>query len=156
LKYADAKIIADDVVAQLAPYCERIEIAGSVRRKCEEVGDIEIVCIRRGKDLIKFADIVDSWGKIRGEVIGKYCARTYRHIQIDLFMCDAKNWGYIFAIRTGSAFFSHNVLAKAWVAHGYRGIEGSLCNGGKPVEVREEKELFAMIGVPWVEPEKRF
>ena len=41
MKLAKAKAIADKYVALLAPFCDRIEIAGSIRREKEEVGDIE-------------------------------------------------------------------------------------------------------------------
>jgi hypothetical protein len=40
-----ATALAAKLVAQLAPYCERIEIAGSVRRQKDIVGDIELVVI---------------------------------------------------------------------------------------------------------------
>ncbi len=37
--------IAEKTKELLAPYCERIEIAGSIRRKKPEVKDIELVAI---------------------------------------------------------------------------------------------------------------
>src|SRR5512145_1569634 len=40
-----ATTLAAKVVAQLAPYCERVEVAGSVRRRKDVVGDIELVAI---------------------------------------------------------------------------------------------------------------
>ena len=43
MEYNKALEIAEKTKAQLAPYCERIEIAGSIRRKKPDVGDIEIV-----------------------------------------------------------------------------------------------------------------
>jgi len=36
--------IANALVEQLKPFCDKIEICGSIRRKKEMVGDIEIVC----------------------------------------------------------------------------------------------------------------
>lgn len=45
MKYEDAILIAERVKAELEPHCERIEIAGSIRRKKPEVKDIEIVAI---------------------------------------------------------------------------------------------------------------
>ena len=50
---AKARGFAQIIAARLAPYCERIEIAGSIRRKRETVGDIELVAIsRRGTNLL--------------------------------------------------------------------------------------------------------
>jgi DNA polymerase/3'-5' exonuclease PolX len=42
-----ARSIAETLVAQMRPYCRRISVAGSIRRGCPEVGDIEIVAIPR-------------------------------------------------------------------------------------------------------------
>jgi DNA polymerase/3'-5' exonuclease PolX len=43
---ARARIIAGEIVDLLTPVCERIEVAGSVRREKATVGDnIEIVCV---------------------------------------------------------------------------------------------------------------
>ena len=50
--------IAVAVLSQLAPYCERAEIAGSVRRRKSECNDIEIVIIPRSKDLQALADTI--------------------------------------------------------------------------------------------------
>jgi DNA polymerase/3'-5' exonuclease PolX len=43
----DAKAIADNLVKLMQPHCERIEIAGSIRRGLQIVKDIEIVAIPR-------------------------------------------------------------------------------------------------------------
>jgi hypothetical protein len=45
LSYALARKLADNLIAHLAPSCERIEAAGSLRRYKPTVGDIELVCI---------------------------------------------------------------------------------------------------------------
>ena len=37
--------IAEDLASLLRPVCERVEIAGSIRRGCPTIGDIEIVVI---------------------------------------------------------------------------------------------------------------
>lgn len=41
----EAQTIADALVGEMAPFCHRIEIAGSIRRKVSQVKDIEIVAI---------------------------------------------------------------------------------------------------------------
>ena len=40
-----ARAIASEVVKRLSPYCQRIEVAGSVRRKKAQVNDIDLVLI---------------------------------------------------------------------------------------------------------------
>ncbi|MBN1964885.1 MAG: hypothetical protein JW910_09570, partial [Anaerolineae bacterium] len=47
LDLTTARTLADRLVAALAPACERIEVAGSIRRKRSTVGDIELVVIPR-------------------------------------------------------------------------------------------------------------
>jgi len=160
MKLADALLIANRILAELEPHCERIAIAGSVRRRKAEVGDIEIVAIPKPYDTGLFesgiAPLVNRWPKLRGSLPCKYTQRRLPEgIALDLFFAVPENWGLILAIRTGSAEFSHRVLACGWVARGFHSSGGKLIKGLHTFEVREESELFNLIGVPWVEPEKR-
>ncbi|MFH1603604.1 MAG: hypothetical protein ABIH03_06830 [Pseudomonadota bacterium] len=160
MKLEQATAIAERVKAQLAPYCDRIEIAGSVRRRKPEVGDIEIVAIPKPYEVGLFASgiatVVDKWPKVRGELPCKYTQRTLPDgIALDLFFATPENFGLIYAIRTGSADYSHEVLARGWVRNGYTSVDGMLTRDGVAVPVREEEILFKLAGVLWVEPEKR-
>lgn len=49
---AQARAVADLLVSYLAPACERIEIAGSIRREVPEVKDIELVAIPRWEEIV--------------------------------------------------------------------------------------------------------
>jgi DNA polymerase/3'-5' exonuclease PolX len=116
MKLREAEAIAERVRAELAPHFERIEIAGSIRRRKADVGDIEIVAIPKPYEVGLFAcgiaPIVDKWPKVRGELPCKYTRRMLPEgIALDLFFATRENWGLIFAIRTGSADYSHLVLA---------------------------------------------
>jgi len=162
--YAEAKKIAEGVVSQLKPFCSRCEIAGSVRRMAPTIGDIEIVA-----QLLPFTDsliyergiakVVNRWPKIRGGMnFGKtkYTQRILPEgIKLDLFFCTPENWGNIYAIRVGSANFSHKVLARGWSRQGFKSIDGFLWKNGKKYECREERDVFKLAGVPWVPPNKR-
>lgn len=152
--------IAEKTKELLAPYCERIEIAGSIRRKKPEVKDIELVAIPKPYDVGLFengiANVVNQWKKVKGELPCKYTQRLLPDgITLDLFFANQENWGLIYALRTGSAEYSHKVLATGWVKLGYNSEGGHLCIDGKQIDTREEKDLFELIGVPYIEPKLR-
>ena len=179
MRLSEADAVAAVVVAQLEPHCERIKIAGSIRRRRPEVGDIEVVAIARPYDVGLFesglAKVVNRWPKVKGE-LGPNCRYTQRlvplvpplhellgpslgkvgDVKLDLFFASPDNWGLIFAIRTGSADFSHKVLARGWRRMGYTSKGGMLHSPlfDSPA-IREEEDLFRLIQMPWVPPEKR-
>ena len=151
MRLSEVKAIAEKYQNFLKPYCSRIEIAGSIRREKPEVKDIEIVVIP--KDLTGFSNEVNKLEKVKGEPTGKYTQRILPEgIKLDLFIANEKNWGLIFAIRTGSANFSHKILACGWVKKGYHSVNGILIKDGKEIEVREERDLFNLIGISYVGP----
>lgn len=155
MKIEEAQKIANKYIDLLKPYCQRIEIAGSIRREKPEVKDIEIVCIP--KNLIGFSKEVNKLEKVKGEPTGKYTQRILPEgIKLDLFMANEENWGLIFAIRTGSAEFSHKVLACGWVKKGCHSKDGILTDGqGRIIILKEEEHLFDFIGIHFVEPKLR-
>lgn len=160
MKYEHAILIAERVKAELEPHCERIEIAGSIRRKKPEVKDIEIVAIPKPYETGLFASgiatVVNQWAKVKGELPCKYTQRVLPEgIKLDLFFAEPENWGLILAIRTGSAEFSHQVLAVRWVQLGYKSVDGHLTANGRRVPIREEADLFSRLRMDWIEPEKR-
>ena len=74
---------------------------------------------------------------------------------LDLYMVHAENWGLQYAIRTGSAAFSKDVLARRWSEMGYESKGGILHRRGLAFPVREEGELFELLNLPFVEPHQR-
>ena len=53
MKLIEARARAQALVEQIAPHCERVQIAGSIRRRTPEVKDIEIVLIPRWEDRVR-------------------------------------------------------------------------------------------------------
>lgn len=156
--HSEIKKIADEVVELLSPHCERIEIAGSVRRKSEDSKDIEIVAIPKPYDIGLFTSgialVLNNWKIIRGRLPCKYTQRVFKDIKIDIFFADEMNFGYLFAIRTGPAEFSH-LLAKKWIGAGYKGEGGYLYSRGNRIPVAEEYDLFGLIGMDYIHPQER-
>ena len=151
--------IAERTMADLAPHCDRIAIAGSIRRKKAVVGDIELVAIPKPFEIGLFengiAAIVNRWKKVKGELPCKYTQRILPEgIKLDLFFATPDNWGYIYAMRTGSRNFS-GALAQRWKSLGYKGKDGMLHYKNKPIPVPTEADLFKRLNMAFVEPENR-
>ena len=141
MKHEQAYQIAVDVVRAIESHCDRCEIAGSLRRNCEEVGDIEIVCSPKVlvlKDLFgwdegvvrepMFEKTINGLGKVvKGNADGKMMQiELPEGIMIDLFIPDYSDYYRQYAIRTGSAEFCKTVLAPSWVKKGWVGTKEGL------------------------------
>lgn len=151
---------AEKLIEVLRPFSRRIEIAGSVRRRRPAVKDIELVMIPDPDKMFDLRYLIKAdplWRNNKGRIGGKYIqfARTPFSDQLDLFFARPDNWGFVYAVRTGSADFSHKTLGARWVQLGYHGIEGMLYRNGQAVPVREEEDLFRMLQITWVRPEAR-
>lgn len=160
---AEARAIADDVLAQLRPHCSRPpQVAGSIRRGISTIGDVEVVCLPlpfESTPLFRsgFALVVDQWEKVKGELPCRYTQRRLPSgMTLDLFMPDPMGFGLQLAIRTGSAAWCKTVLAPAWVRAGFHSKEGILRRAdGSAVPTPDERILFDVIGLKWVAPEDR-
>ncbi len=154
MNLATARTYAAEALQSLAPFCERAEIAGSIRRLKPEVKDIEIVCVPRSRDLGRFVEVVRRWPKIKGEPTGKYTQRLLPcGMKLDLFMCSHETWPVNFVIRTGSAEFSHALAVHAQ-KRGYRFRDARLetTGGIAQAHIREEGEVFTVLGLRWMPP----
>lgn len=134
---AEAERLAAQVVGLLTPSCERIEIAGSIRRRKPEVGDIEIVCVPKlvesrvfdlfgsrveGAPLDRLEEtatslLVAGTFRHRLDVNGRpafgsrYKRLLYQGVGLDLFsVLPPAQWGVLYTIRTGPAEFSHRLV----------------------------------------------
>ena len=163
MKHAQAIILAEDALNALKPYCDRICIAGSIRRMKPEVKDVELVASPRlvpgglfGDELEVdpgFCDVVNQWTRVKGFPTGKHTQRVLPGgLKLDLFTADAENWGLQLAIRTGSAGFSEHVLGRRWVQLGYHSKHARLTRNGVVTPIREEVDLWAVLKLPWMEP----
>jgi DNA polymerase/3'-5' exonuclease PolX len=132
-----ARPIAEELVAVMAPFCERVAIAGSIRREKADIGDIEIVAVPviryRHADL--FGDVLTEIDTLHEEVAvwrengfvwdrldkngrsafgAKFKRLVYRcalgEMPLDLFSTTRDQFGAIFAIRTGCAQFSKRLV----------------------------------------------
>jgi len=144
--------VATRLYRALEPVCDRILIAGSLRRQKPDVGDIEIVAVPK---LQLFADMFgdlqqeptpsmleatikalldgplawDTKVKRNGPSYKRFTVPELDGMPFELFLCDEAEYGYQCMIRTGSAEFTKAMMTE-------RRFEGGLkpshldCRGG--------------------------
>ncbi len=172
LDHLAALPIAEAWKTLLCAACDRIEIAGSIRREKDNVGDIEIVCIPRyQQDMLQrpllnavtaldhLLDNFESEGILRKDMGGHRYKRyiiTEHELQLDLFCTTPAQWGVIFAIRTGPVEFSKKLVTPHWqggfLESGYSVREGRVWHGGLMLETPEEKDVFEYTKCDWIDP----
>lgn len=173
LPLIDGMIIARRLRALLAPACERIEIAGSLRRLKPEVGDIELVCIpRRAPNLLGEPGESILSGLLvsllregvllpahkNGEKYKQFYWGELPALQIDLFITTPEEWGLRFTLSTGPKEFNQRLVLsrqRGGLLPSCYEIRGNrVWFKNTPLPTSEERDLFALIG-GWVPPEER-
>lgn len=170
MKLARAIVIALKIQEQLAPLCERIEIAGSIRRARLEVGDIDLVILPQPGQL----NAIKARCAQRCEVIRdgeQNCIYRLKlsddaSVQLDIFFARPAisdllntapgNFGTLLLCRTGST--EHNIFL---VEHAkrqdlrwnpYRGV---IDGQGNVLASETEEQIFTALNLPWIKPEDR-
>ena len=170
-----AQEIARRYLDLLAPVCERIEIAGSIRRKKPLVGDIEIVAIPRtvvsndlfGNPGMSHSLLDDAVVELipRGARLLKN-GRRYKQIalpegvNLDLFVVlPPAQWGVIFALRTGPGDFSRWIVTPrkrgGALPSNCRVKDGAVWCNGEVFPTPEEKDFLQLLGLSGLAPENR-
>jgi len=175
---AELKPIADELVVRLKPSCERIEIAGSIRRERPLVGDIELVAIPRFEERDRPAqgtlfgperpsrkerasllwDAVDALGVTctkRGPVYRQF---QWRGVRVDVYTCERGNWGWILFHRTGPGYLRAKI-GSMFVDRGYAAVDGWIWDARglsiDRVPTPEEADVFRLLGIPELPPDRR-
>ena len=163
---------AEKLVAPLLEHLEemkqiqRLEVAGSYRRRVETVGDVDLLAVaRRGEPVMERftsfsgADRVIMSGPTRGRIaLGS-------GLEVDLRILPRKSYGAALVYFTGSK--EHNIrLRQRAIERGMRLSEYGLFRegdetdredpwAGQLVAGREEKQVYRALDLPWIPPELR-
>lgn len=144
----------------------RAEIAGSLRRKKETIGDIDIVASAKAKDSKSIMDVFVSHKNVeritgRGETKSSVVLNS--GIQCDLRIVDDSEFPFALNYFTGSK--EHNVrirsLAreKGWSLneYGFSAVDSGEKRGAskKIIQCKNEKDIYTAVGLDYVEPELR-
>jgi DNA polymerase/3'-5' exonuclease PolX len=176
MKLSGAETLALKVMGELAPFCARIMIAGSIRRKREEVNDIDLVLVPKGLDGAR--EIVvrcqHKCSLVQGTYTSQNISFRFRSgFQLDLFVAHdgvedllhrvPSNWGAVLLCRTGSMVHNQQLCAfaqsKGLKFAPYRGILRGTDNRSPITEeiVASETEdaIYSTLGLAYREPTER-
>jgi DNA polymerase (family 10) len=158
VRLEEANVIAERVKQRLILYCQKIEIAGSIRRRKPEVNDIDIVLIDKPEAALVMNNILFNIGVVK--LNGPKIKRVYLpegNITIDIYIATPATWATLLLIRTGSK--ENNIrlcsLARRKRWH-LEASGGGLFDGeGNRIAGDTEESIYEALGVPYQRPEER-
>lgn len=166
-----AKAIAEKIKALLESSCEKVVIAGSIRRQKPEVGDIELLIIPKyvaGVDMLDAKiktliqlDVLDYRLNKRGSAIYGPKNKLLRHVEsgigVDIFSTTEECWPVALVVRTGGKISNMKIATRALERgmrfHAYgRGFTRA---DGSELICQSEADVFRAVGLAYREPWER-
>ncbi|MEW5901948.1 MAG: DNA polymerase/3'-5' exonuclease PolX [Acidobacteriota bacterium] len=153
--------VAEQIAEPLLHYLQKTEgvreaaIAGSYRRRRETVGDLDILvaCKAGCKVMDRFVSY-DDVVKVLAEGTTKSSVVLRGGLQVDVRVVPAASYGAALLYFTGSK--AHNIaVRKIAVRKNLKINEYGAFRENRRVAGRTEKEVYATVGLPYIEPELR-
>ena len=166
---------AEKILEWIAPYVERAEVAGSIRRRRAWCADVDLVVIpkvdpvkdligtvveRRNRLVFFLLDYVEhSAGKaewVSGKAAdGAQFIVNLPKCQLDLWMADETTWTTRFVCRTGSKEFNIWLAQRALTLQMHWAPYEGIKDQGRVLAVKDETDFFSRLKLPFIAPEKR-
>ena len=133
----------------------RVKIAGSLRRRKETIGDVDVlVGSEKPDDVMDFFVSMPGVQKVIAKGSSKSSVILKTGFQVDLRVVPAESFGAALQYFTGSA--EHNVAAREIaISKGFKLNEYGVFRGKKKVAGVTEKSVYKALGMEWPEPELR-
>ena len=147
-----AQAIAAALVKELEPCCQKMTVAGSIRRERPLVKDIDLVIIpaNQGQLAVKLHELGCRFG---GPKLQRF---QYKGAPVDIYLATEETFPMLLLVRTGSAAFNRDLAmrAKAQLLHFAADGRGIL-KDGRRVAWLSEGEILGALGLPFIPPERR-
>ena len=160
LDLREAQSLADQVKAAVEALCDRIEVAGSIRRQKLKVHDIDFVVV--AKSDAQWLKINEKLKHLKAKpncsgnsVIKAFVPCENRFFQVDFYRAKPSTFGIHLLVRTGSA--DHNMwLAGYAISKGMRiRYSEGILKEGSVIAGETEKGVFEALGLPYPLPPER-
>jgi DNA polymerase (family 10) len=141
-----------------------VAYAGSLRRGKETIGDIDILAsAKEPARLMEAFRTRDEVAKVLASGETKTSVQTTTGVQVDLRVVPLDRFGAALQYFTGSK--EHNVaLRERAIQRGFKlneyglfpvGKDGAVADDAQPAAARDEKDIYAALGLDWMEPTMR-
>lgn len=134
---------------------EQISLAGSVRRRKETIGDVDILVVsKKPEKVMNFFVKLDGVEKVWGKGGTKASVRLREGFDVDLRIVPEGSYGSALQYFTGNK--DHNILTRRIaIDKGLKLSEYGVFKGKKQIAGRTEEEVYKAIGLAWMPPEIR-
>jgi DNA polymerase (family 10) len=154
---ADVLPVVQDLERRLAAVrgVSRVEIAGSIRRRRETVGDADLLVVAPRAPRVMDAFVgLSEVERVLGRGSTRSSVRLRSGFQVDLRVVPAESFGAALVYFTGSK--AHNVsLRQLAIGKGLKLNEYGLFRGTRRIAGRSEEDVYARLGLAFVPPELR-
>jgi DNA polymerase (family X) len=159
IKVDQALESAERILASIREACEPDELAyaGSLRRMCDTIGDLDILAA--AADAVPIMEVFVSMPRV-ARVLAKGSTKTTivtrRGLQVDLRVVQPDAWGAALIYFTGSK--AHNIkIREIAIKKGLKLSEWGLfkADTGETIAARSEEEVYEALGLPWIPPTMR-
>jgi DNA polymerase (family 10) len=156
-RLADVEDVAQSLVAYLKAVAgvKQVVVAGSYRRRKETVGDLDILvtCTKDAPVMKRFVEY-DEVEEVVAQGTTRSTVLLRSGLQVDLRVVAEASYGAALHYFTGSK--AHNIAVRQMgVKKKLKINEYGVFKGTKRVAGRTEEEVFAQVGLPYIEPELR-
>ena len=134
---------------------ERVEIAGSYRRRKETVGDLDILAIAAPDSPVmdRFTTF-EAVARVHSKGTTRSTVHLRSGLQVDLRVVAPQSYGAALQYFTGSK--AHNIAVRRLaVKRGLKINEYGIFRGSRRIGGAEEEEVYASVDLPWIPPELR-
>lgn len=153
---ATAAQYADALVAHLARArgVKHVVAAGSLRRRRETVGDVDIVAAGATEDAMRRFVGYSEVAEVLAQGPTRASVRLKSGLQVDLRAVPEESYGAALAYFTGSK--AHNIaLRRLAQARGLKINEYGVWRGRHRIAGATEESVYEAVGLPWIPPELR-
>jgi len=149
----DVRKIAEDVVNSIRHICERVKIAGSIRRGKQNPKDIDIVLIPKDKEKLKA--VMEKIGKY--EQGGEHESTWNVHgVNVELYYTDEKEWGaelMAYSSKKGAGIGLRMIAKRKGLKLNQHGLFDR--KTGKRIAGKTEEEIYKALGRKYKSPRNR-